>query len=130
MLMRIKKLKKSKKGFTLIELIVVIAILGILAAIAVPRLIGFQDKAKLNADIATARTLMSCVSTAEADGTMTPAPTIDGKPTPAELASAGYLAQEPVSAQDGNSFTVTYGAEWEVTTITANAVTVFPAPAP
>jgi prepilin-type N-terminal cleavage/methylation domain-containing protein len=37
---------KNRKGFTLIELIVVIAILGILAAVLVPQLGGFTDKAK------------------------------------------------------------------------------------
>lgn len=58
--------KKNKKGFTLIELIVVIAIIAILAAIAVPRLAGSRDAAQLRADQATARTIMSAVSIAEA----------------------------------------------------------------
>lgn len=41
---RFKKLK-NRKGFTLVELIVVIVIVGILAAILIPRLTGFTDKA-------------------------------------------------------------------------------------
>ncbi|WP_312814506.1 prepilin-type N-terminal cleavage/methylation domain-containing protein [Sedimentibacter sp.] len=44
---------KNKKGFTLIELIVVLAVLGIIMAIAVPRFMGVQDQARIDADKAT-----------------------------------------------------------------------------
>lgn len=41
---------KSKAGFTLMELIIVIVILGILALIAIPRLLGFVEQAKIACD--------------------------------------------------------------------------------
>ena len=44
--MKLTKKMKENKGFTLVELIVVIVILAILAAILVPALLGYIDKAK------------------------------------------------------------------------------------
>ena len=69
----IKLFTKKRKGFTLIELIVVIAILGILAAIVIPRLTGFTDKAITSAKDATKNTIQSALNIykAENDGTKT-----------------------------------------------------------
>lgn len=59
---------KNKKGFTLIELIVVIAILAILAAIAVPRIIGFQDTARAQANKQAAVQVRNAIGVAIANG--------------------------------------------------------------
>lgn len=46
-MVKFRKMLVNDKGFTLVELLVVIAVLGILAAIAIPRLTGVTDKARL-----------------------------------------------------------------------------------
>ncbi|NCP67331.1 type II secretion system protein [bacterium] len=46
----------KKKGFTLIELLVVIVIISILAGISVATLVGYQEKARIAAQLANLRT--------------------------------------------------------------------------
>ncbi len=52
-----KKRKMNNKGFTLVELIVVLVILAILAAILVPTLMGYIDKARSEKDFDTAQSV-------------------------------------------------------------------------
>ena len=52
-----KVIKSSKKGFTLVELIVVLVILAILAAMLVPALVGYIDRAKKEKEYQAASTV-------------------------------------------------------------------------
>lgn len=57
-----QKLKK-RGGFTLVELIVVLVILAILAALLIPALTGYIDKAKKDQVVAETRMLHEAVQT-------------------------------------------------------------------
>ncbi|MFR4342007.1 MAG: type II secretion system protein [Gemmiger formicilis] len=59
---KIRKMK-NKKGFTLVELIVVLVILAILAAMLVPALTGYIDKANKEKVIATTRMVVMAAQT-------------------------------------------------------------------
>lgn len=53
-----KKNENVNKGFTLVELIVVLVVLAILAAILVPALLGYIDKAKESQDMLKAKNML------------------------------------------------------------------------
>ena len=73
----LKKLRNSKKGFTLVELIVCLVIIAILAAIAIPTMLGYVNKAKETADSYECRTVLMAAQTIcsqdAANGTITAA---------------------------------------------------------
>lgn len=55
--------KNNKKGFTLVELIVVLVILAILAALLIPALTGYIDKAKEKQIVAETRQIVMATQT-------------------------------------------------------------------
>ena len=62
----------TKKGFTLIELIVVIAILAILAAILIPSVTNYLDRARIARDQANVRSYYTALMLYESAGGSAP----------------------------------------------------------
>ena len=108
----VKNLLKKKDGFTLVELIVVLVILAILAAILVPTLLGYINKAQEEKNYSTAQTVRVAAQSVyddevgHASGTTTVDKTIDSTDKTASGQSVTDLAGVDTSKVTKYTFTV------------------------
>ncbi len=129
----LKKFKDNKKkGFTLVELIVVLVILAILAALLIPALTGYIDKAKNKSIVAETRQTVMAAQTlvdeayAKADvGADTVK--INGEDGTVKVSEIAKLAEVPeanigaVVVENGKIKTLKYSKSGKTCTYTAGA---------
>lgn len=116
-----KKLK-NKKGFTLVELIVVLVILAIMAALLVPALTGYIDKANQEKVIAECRSVVMAAQTTASEyyglNKGLKDSTNDAENVKTALAQIQTLAEVPTTKGEGD--VVTPNWRYEITIGTAN----------
>ncbi|MCR1840465.1 type II secretion system protein [Murimonas intestini] len=109
-----KKARENKKGFTLVELIVVLVILAILAAILVPALLGWIDKAKEKQIVLNARTAYLAAQTLASEEYGKTQPDVANVTTTA----VETLAQLPAGSVTSIGFYTTEGNKFKVNALT------------
>lgn len=113
MLSKIRALKE-KKGFTLVELIVVLVILAILAALLIPALTGYIDKANKEKVTAEARMVVMAAQTEASEVYATVAQPDADKMKTALTAKVGDIAK---LAEVKGTWTVSVDASGKITKV-------------
>lgn len=116
MLSKIRALKE-KKGFTLVELIVVLVILAILAALLIPALTGYIDKARKESIVAETRQVVMAaqteISEAYGQGVKSVSWSAENTATDPTLSKIAELAE----ISKDNIDSITYDAAGKVTKV-------------
>ena len=118
MLSKIRALKE-KKGFTLVELIVVLVILAILAALLVPALTGYIDRANNEKIIAETRAAVMAAQTIASEGYANNTKTLsEGSSVSVDGASTAYVTAIKNLAEVSGTVTSVSVSEGKVTSLT------------
>lgn len=99
------KYKKRRRGFTLVELIVVLVILAVLAALLVPALTGYIDKAQQNSVVAETRMILQAVQTETSE--------LYGSREWKSLGTVGTIASESGEPYTGSTDNATLMQSWK-----------------
>lgn len=98
MFLKMQNKRRAKGGFTLVELIVVLVILAILAALLIPALTGYIDRAKEKSVIAeTRQAVMAAQTLADEAYAKVAAKGSITKPTESDIASLAELDASKIS---------------------------------
>ncbi len=101
---KLREMKKNQKGFTLVEVIVVLVILAIMAAILIPSLINYIDKARQNSAQSECRAAVQATQTLSSE------------------AYAKYKTIETIVFDDSTSDASSLSADGKTYTITAKDI--------
>lgn len=113
-----KLMKKKQKGFTLVEVIVVLVILAIMAAILIPSLVGYIDKAREQEVVSQTRMIVTAVKAEVGTGygSATGITSYDFKATGKTAVNASNVCEISVEALE--KLDVPTGLTWTAATAT------------